>query len=48
MTRSKFKLVVIGSLSLMDNVPILKALATLMKDRNYVVKIPNGATETVL
>ena len=45
MTRAKFKLLIIGSLSILENVPILRELAKLVKERNYVVDIPSSVSK---
>ena len=37
-TRSKYKLVLVGSLLMMDAVPILKAMSTFMQEKGYIVQ----------
>ena len=39
-TRAKFKLLIVGSLSMTDNIAVLKALGNLVKTQNCVVDVP--------
>ena len=44
-TRARHKLVIVGSLRVMRQVPVLSALADLMEERQWVVRLPaNGHT----
>ena len=42
MTRAKFKLIIVGSLSITDNIAVLKALGDLVKMKGYVIDVPEG------
>lgn len=48
-TRAKYKLIIVGSLAIMDNIAVLKALGDLVKMQGYVVDVPHGeiAADTV-
>ena len=46
-TRAKYKLVIVGSMSITGNVPILKSLGELMKLRGYVLDLNLGDVSLV-
>ena len=39
-TRAKFKLVIIGSLEIMEHIPVLKSLRDIVVEKGYIVHIP--------
>jgi DNA replication ATP-dependent helicase Dna2 len=46
-TRAKYKLVIVGSMSMTTHVPILKSLGELMKRREYVLQLERGDIEYI-